>query len=461
MTNKITRKPPSRAQGASSGAENYGISLALVAGSCYMLNINFFFVMFTLLIIQLLLMAKIDRQFYYYGVFSQKYGPVVVRNASISFAECVRPGGKPTHEHSLLINHYSAFVTTLIFASGLLVIVALNPVTAFIRPFYPEHREGVNKNDWFGLIWLFLRHPCAVQGEGPSNGDGLAAMCSGETLLYPITPQSLEPGPEGAYWLKSKTPPRLRDMFHDKLFCHRFFDAHNAPHPILVAHVNHDKRDIIFVEQKDAPKKLVWKPRYSTMSLGVEHFTWEGVDKPGWAPLDVPYVIEEFIQSSEYEAAEWYRMTTLWEYDKSEPMTGYCWRTRNEKGDARVQTDIIGGAYCVTKHKPFVGPTTPGLWTDPRTGKSGPLDPQVEMALTKACELQKQMHKVLGKELYSIGWDVMVRDDVPLFIEFNINNGFYVADHSIAEVSQMIAYYEKQFNARLGPQLLNFDAHAK
>ena len=29
------------------------------------------------------------------------------------------------------------------------------------------------------------------------------------------------------------------------------------------------------------------------------------------------------------------------------------------------------------------------------------------------------------------GWDVMVRGDEPLFIEFNINNGFYVADHTV------------------------------
>ena len=122
-----------------------------------------------------------------------------------------------------------------------------------------------------------------------------------------------------------------------------------------------------------------------------------------------------------------------------------------------MQTDIIGGAYCVTKHKPFVGPTSAGTWVDPRTGRSGPLDNQVEKALTRAIEIQLELHQVLGKELWSIGWDVMVREDQPLFIEFNINNGFYVADHSVAEVRQMIQYYEAQFNARLKPQLVDFD----
>jgi hypothetical protein len=42
--------------------------------------------------------------------------------------------------------------------------------------------------------------------------------------------------------------------------------------------------------------------RYSTMGLGVEKFeSWDKMDSPGWAPSSVPYVLEEFIQSSEYE----------------------------------------------------------------------------------------------------------------------------------------------------------------
>ena len=63
------------------------------------------------------------------------------------------------------------------------------------------------------------------------------------------------------------------------------------------------------------------------------------------------------------------------------------------------------------------------------------------------------MHKNLGKELYSIGWDVLVRNDTPIFIEFNINNGFFVADHSVEECEQMHAFFHREFNARLQMQL--------
>jgi hypothetical protein len=54
----------------------------------------------------------------------------------------------------------------------------------------------------------------------------------------------------------------------------------------------------------------------------------------------------------------------------------YIWRTRNEEGDDRVQTDIIGGAYCVPQGSapPFVGPGSEekgaiarGFVMDPRT----------------------------------------------------------------------------------------------
>ncbi len=144
-------------------------------------------------------------------------------------------------------------------------------------------------------------------------------------------------------------------------------------------------------------------------------------------------------------------MTSLWAHDAKEPRSGYIWRTRNKLGDKRVQTDIIGGAYCVTskyaymprmcsahrpasggvslqgptvcRHEPFVGPKTKSSVVDPRTGAVAPLHRDVEKALTHAIDLMIPMHKALGHELWSIGWDVMVRDGVPLFIEFNINNG--------------------------------------
>ena len=38
----------------------------------------------------------------------------------------------------------------------------------------------------------------------------------------------------------------------------------------------------------------------------------------------------------------------------------------------------------------------------------------------------------------SIGWDVMVEGDQPIFIEFNINNGFFACDHTVDELYQMV-----------------------
>ena len=146
-------------------------------------------------------------------------------------------------------------------------------------------------------------------------------------------------------------------------------------------------------------------------------------------------------------------MTSLWAHDAKEPRSGYIWRTRNKLGDKRVQTDIIGGAYCITgkcvrsacrlsridrslrvaadglnglmgcRYEPFVGPKNKSSVVDPRTGIISALDREVDKGLTRAIDLMIPMHKALGHELWSIGWDVMVRDGVPLFIEFNINNG--------------------------------------
>merc|ERR1711988_25744 len=100
-----------------------------------------------------------------------------------------------------------------------------------------------------------------------------AAMNASESMIYPITRKELEQGPKDRpYWLGEEKRPRLRDMFHDKLFCHRFFESHGAPHPILVAEVSEHKRREIFLEPDKAPEKLLWKPRYSTMGLGVEKF---------------------------------------------------------------------------------------------------------------------------------------------------------------------------------------------
>merc|ERR1711971_194463 len=210
------------------------------------------------------------------------------------------------------------------------------------------------------------------------------------------------------------------------------------------------------------------------MGLGVEWFT--GWDKesatgrvdgsPGtdWAPSDDPYIIEEAIVSTENKGlGEWYRCVTLWAYDEPSPKHSYIWRMRNSKGDNRVQTDILGGARCVTsEYEPYIGSFDKGMAVDPRQfpATKQPLDPKVHTALTKAISLQIKMHKNLGKELWSIGWDVMIRDDEPVFLEFNINNGFFVADHPLEEVYQMCDFFEREFDQRVGHQLSNFDPFA-
>mmetsp|Transcript_17420 Transcript_17420/g.32870 ORF Transcript_17420/g.32870 Transcript_17420/m.32870 type:complete len:495 (-) Transcript_17420:94-1578(-) len=454
-------KKYTRSGGAKSGTESYFIGAALMLALGPLLGLKGLLAhLFCMLTVQLLLMSKMERTFLWHSVFSQKLGPKVMRNASIGFAECVRPGGKPTSDHCLSLYNYSGPMTTVIFAFPLLLLLTFSPAIAFVRLFYPEHWWGVPKSR-LQLFWYFLRHPSAIQGEGPSNGDGLAAMNGSESIAYPITKKELEQGPlDVPYWLGEGKRPRLRDMFHDKLFCHRFFESHGAPHPVLVAEVAGHKRREIFLTPDKAPKKLLWKPRYSTMGLGVEKFTgWEDVDDgKDWAPSSVPYIIEELIESTEYEAAEWYRMTTLWEFDEVEPKPGYIWQHRNSKDDSRIQTDIIGGQCCVTsKYTPFVGPTEKGMAHNTRAGTMTPLLPAVDRGLTKAIDLQLKMHKNLGKELHSIGWDVMVRNDQPIFIEFNINNGFFVADHSMPELETMADFYSRNFLARVPHQLVNFN----
>ena len=42
-----------------------------------------------------------------------------------------------------------------------------------------------------------------------------------------------------------------------------------------------------------------------------------------------------------------------------------------------------------------------------------------------------------------------------MFIEFNINNGFFVADHSVEECEQMHSFFKQEFNARKQKQLVD------
>jgi hypothetical protein len=356
----------------------------------------------------------------------------------------------------------------MMFGTAAILMLTFNPFIAMVRAFYPEHFYGCNKHRYFGLWYFFLRHPIAVQGEGPSNGDGLAAMNAAESLLYPLTPTEMERGPtDSDYWLEPAWGrPRFRDMFHDKLFVHRFFKSHGASCPKLVAEVKGHVRREILIQPEEVNFKLIWKPRYSTMGLGVEWFTgWENADAgKDWAPSADPYIIEEAIVSTENKGlGEWYRMVTLWSYDEEGPKHSYVWRMRNSKGDNRVQTDILGGARCVTeKYEPYIGSWDKGMEVDPRKfpATKKPLDPKVHTALTKAIGLQLKMHRNLGKELWSIGWDVMIREDEPVFLEFNINNGFFVADHPLDECEKMCEFFQREFDARIPSQLRDFDPYA-
>lgn len=417
------------------------------------------------LIFQAMVIAPIDRKIYWYYSTSLKFGPGKMRNASIGFAQCVKPGGKPTAKHSLEMYDIPAIVTAALFMFAFLFLLTFNPFIALVRAFYPEHYNGCNRHRYLRLWMFFLHHPIAVQGEGPSNGDGLAAMNAAESLLYPLTPTEMECGPtDRDYWLEpSYGRPRFRDMFHDKFFVHRFFTSHGAPCPKLVAEVKDHKRRHTLIQPEDAHFKLIWKPRYSTMGLGVEWFTgWENESSgKDWAPSTDPYIIEEAIVSTQNKGlGEWYRMVTLWAYDEEGPKHSYVWRMRNFKGDNRVQTDIMGGARCVTAtYKPFIGSHEKGMEVDPRKFPETkvPLTDNVHKALTEAIRLQLNMHRNLGKELWSIGWDVMIRDDQPVFLEFNINNGFFVADHPIEECEQMCDFFSQEFDARAPSQLINFD----
>ena len=217
-------------KGASSGAESYPLALLLVLALTPAIELRGVAAVVAVLAVAQLLLAKpIDRAILWHGVTSQAFGPAMVRNASIGFAQCVRPGGRPTADHCLALFHYHPLVTSMIFAPAAILMFALGPLVALIRVFYPEHRQGVNgcRGNYLKLWWFFVRHPVAIQGEGPSNGDGLAAMggdfilkmmiftlqimefilrmmyfTGSESLIYPLTRRHLARGPlDQPYWL--------------------------------------------------------------------------------------------------------------------------------------------------------------------------------------------------------------------------------------------------------------------
>merc|ERR1719387_959670 len=105
-----------RSTGAKSGSESYGIAAFLVLMWWPFTSTEVMIaVLLVLLTVQLSVMDKMDRSQLWYATFSQKYGPNIMRNASIGFAECVKPGGKPTDDHCLHLYAYSGITTSILF----------------------------------------------------------------------------------------------------------------------------------------------------------------------------------------------------------------------------------------------------------------------------------------------------------------------------------------------------------
>ena len=91
-----------------------------------------------------MMQGTLDSQMLWYFCTSLKLGPACARNASIGFAECVRPGGSPTKDHCLNLYSLPPMLTAVLFSVTTLVVLALGPYTSFVRVFYPEHENGVN-----------------------------------------------------------------------------------------------------------------------------------------------------------------------------------------------------------------------------------------------------------------------------------------------------------------------------
>ena len=183
-------------KGASSGVETYPLALALVLALAPVIGLRgCASLVAVMLVTQLTLASPHDLSIYWHSCFSQKFGPAQMRNATIGFAQCVRPGGRPTSDHCLALFDYHPLVTSAMFAPAVIFMLSFGPLIALIRVFYPEHRDGVNRGQYLKLWTFFLRHPCAVQGEGPSNGDGLAGIGASESIIYPLTRAHLQLGP--------------------------------------------------------------------------------------------------------------------------------------------------------------------------------------------------------------------------------------------------------------------------
>ncbi|EKX47926.1 hypothetical protein GUITHDRAFT_106474 [Guillardia theta CCMP2712] len=376
-----------------------------------------------------------------------------LRNAMITFTLNVFPGGTPFVQHSMDTS-YPPLITRFLVLSGATFLQFMGPVVGLVHAFFPTWMiparqfarggHGMDRSGQRGwrLWWFYVRHPLAIEGEGFGNGAGLAIYSAAESLSYP-----------------SVMYDKFHDMFHDKLWQDRLFARHEAPTAriMLVMRNGEVEYRAKKIEGQDE-MKWIWKPVYATMGLGIVQC--HDIEQLVPPYRKACYMLVEQVLPSFHPRAEWFRISTLWRFEAPAPSFGYCWRTFNKLEDQRVQTDIIGGHAVLLKGgpKPFIGnhedydedPQDPACygfydarnrtWIDASTYTA---------ALLRAYELAMSMHGELGKELANVGWDVMVREEGPVFLEFNINNGFLVSDHGIDQCEKMLKYYEEEFNKRM------------
>ena len=406
------------------------------------------------LVFQLFHAGSVDRKFLLRIVGCNDHLRRRLRSAIITFSLNVFPGGSPFVVHCLDYERDPILCRGLIiFTMGL--IVALAPIVSIVHAFGPtqlipctQYRRGgagmyKGKRGW-KLFRFLLKHPFAIEGEGVGNGAGLAIYSAAESLTYP----------DGMY-------DRYHELFHDKIWQDEFFTRLNVPRAKVFSiwkDGKEERRTVGEVADADKDKiEWIWKPVFATMGLGIYPCT--DMNKP---PSKAVYFLVEQVMPGFHNRAEWFRISTLWPFDDSVPKFGYCWRTHNNPTDTRVQTDIIGGHAVLLKGgpRPFVGTYADYGQDESNPGHHGFYDwaenkwhdaSKYRDALLQAYDYALKMHREIGKELPNIGWDVMVRESGPVFLEFNINNGFLITDHGVDQCERMIQYVEDEYDKRIHP----------
>ena len=170
-----------------------------------------------ILIIQLSLISKFDKKIIYKILFENDILRKKLRYSMITFTLNVFPNGKPFKKHILDIEYYDFPVRIIIFLTILLKIL-LSPYIAFYHSFMISNNIFLNeyKKGGYGLdklnlrklkmLYFYLKHPLALDGEGFNNGSGLAVYSAIESLNYPVNKIDF-----------------FYKIFHDKLWQNDFF----------------------------------------------------------------------------------------------------------------------------------------------------------------------------------------------------------------------------------------------